>query len=436
MRTLTLPVNRAGWNEALILVLALVAGAIVHWPIFSIRPLGTDNFRTLAWVDWAPFTALGALDPAMYPQWRPLTHATIWLEHRLVPLDQVAIHHAVNLVIWAACITLVYRMARQLACSQSAATLAAVVLFADSRSVEALTVIQDRQTTMAIAFGLWALAITIRVGEERLNGVERAMVVGALLAAAFSKEYGLAYAGALATYGLWNRRRDLSGAALAAVATYAVTRWWLANGAVAVYCEDMGYFLDTAPQCMNAPNALTLTQATYNMAAATIGIPLRGVFDAAGRISVDLAPLVVSLVLATMVVRAMVAGPRQATLLFLVLPFNALLSFMVYRDRSLLIGAAAMAILVAIGYDSFRRASHGKAVLRHTVVSVTIALILALGSLTAAMAAETARQASDMRRDDPCFADERRFEYGARFVSIVKRRYGLANADCVLAPAR
>jgi hypothetical protein len=115
-----------------LLLLAGLALAL-YWPIFAIRPLAGDNLYVLAWVSQATARSLVEVDPAIYPEWRPLAYLTIWLEHRIVPLNAVWIHHGINLVIWAICSALVYLIVKTLAASRAAALVAAMLVLTDPR---------------------------------------------------------------------------------------------------------------------------------------------------------------------------------------------------------------------------------------------------------------------------------------------------------------
>ena len=292
------------------LVALLLAGTALalYGPVLAIRPLRGDNLYVLAWVDAASFADLWRLDPAIYPEWRPLAYQAVWLEHYVVGLRAVAIHHGVNLALWIGCAWLVYRIVVRLSDSPLAGTLAALILVTDERATPLMTWIVDRQGSMACLFGLLALDVMVRTRDRALNRFEGMAVWLCLLCSALSKEYGLAFTAAFLAFSAWRRSPDVVWPA-AAAAAYLTLRVGLAGGALGTYCEDMGFGVEESMHCIDLSAAASWRQMAYNLTATAIGIPLHGVFDESGRLAPEYPRLLTTVVVA---VGAMVGDTARA----------------------------------------------------------------------------------------------------------------------------
>ena len=137
---------------------------------------------------------------------------------------------------------LVHRLSLELGASRVWALAAAALLLVDRRSIESLAWIVERQTTLACCCGLMACLAIIDARHRRLSYREMCTVAALLLAAGLSKEYGLAFAAGIACGGTLNRRTDLVWTGALAVFAYGMLRLTLADGAIGLYCEDMGHF--------------------------------------------------------------------------------------------------------------------------------------------------------------------------------------------------
>jgi hypothetical protein len=408
----------------------LAVGLMVYWPIFTIRPLRGDNFYVMAWVHDAPVTALWRLDPGIYPEWRPLAYQSIWIEHQILQLSSVAIHHFVNLLLWAACAYLVFRIVERLTASRPAAYAAGLMPFLDVRANEALTWIVERQTLMACAFGLLAVATVVRRGDEDLRGGEPAGVGLALLAAALGKEHGLAFAAVLALYGLWHARRRLAMVSLTAVAVYAALRVVAAGGALGPYCEDMGFLRDGSFHCVDPASISSQVQMVYNAAASTIGTLLPGLFADSGELNLQPVRLLRNLFWLSLAVTALCTGGRFLRMLVLIVMANGLLNFMLYRERNQLIGVCALAIVAGVG--AARVTMPEWRLLRPAAARLVVAAIIA--ALLMFRAVDAHRQvghvASELLNQEPCLSSWRAHDFGEAFVPVVKGRYGMDNPRC------
>lgn len=422
------------WDLAVLVALAAV-GAGLYSPIFGILPLSGDNLYVLAWVDQAPVTALLGLDPEIYPEWRPLAYWTIWIEHAAIQLRVVSVHFGVNLALWVTCAWLVYRLVGELGGSQAAAAFAGVLLLIDRRSVESLTWIVERQSTLACALGLAAGLMVVRAPAVSLTWRDRGVVALLLLGSALGKEYGLAFTGALVCYG-WNQhRRDLVQTGVAVAVVYAGLRVMAAGGATGLYCEDMGYFNQTYEACVDPLTGQGLGQLTYNVVANAVGIAVQGIFDNEGMIQVEPRRLALGLTMFALAMVGVVFGDLRLRLLALVPVFNALLGAMLYRHRNQLVGVCAMTVAVGIGLSLLHAPAFVGAA-RRQFAGAVLATLIALAALHGVTTrARVINEVHGLRGQDPCEAGLRRHNYGDRFAQRVKAAFGLDDPNCLETPA-
>jgi hypothetical protein len=421
----------AGRIDGAVFCLLLGLGITIYWPIFGIRPLDGDNFYILWWAHNAPFQSLLRLDPQIYPEWRPLTYQSIWLEHRLVPLTAVAAHHAINLLILVSCAWLCYRIVVLLSASRIVGAVMAAWLIVDQRSALALVLIVERQTTLACLFGLFAMLMFVRADDRRLTGSESGLVAILLLASALSKEYGLCFPLALMVYAGWRQRRDLAWPAVIGVVLYATLRLALVGGATGLYCEDMGFFFRTERHCIDPVSARSLTQMTYNVAASAIGIPLQGIINDEGMIGLSRIRLATTAAFLVLALTGLAKGPRETRLFVLISLFNAALGFVVYRDRNLIPGTSAMAILTGVGLALRQpRLSNIRMARAARVAALTI-VIVAVGWQARETRRLVVEQVSKLLTEDPCASDVINRPGGLEFAKLVKTTYGLANPTCL-----
>jgi hypothetical protein len=406
-----------------------VLGVMLYWPVFGIRPLRGDNFYVLAWVDAASFADLWRLDPEIYPEWRPLAYQSIWLEHQLVQLRAVAIHHGVNLALWIACAWLVYRIVVRLSDSHLAGALAAVLLASDPRAMPLMTWIVDRQGSMACVFGLLALDVAVRARDRDLTRREGVIVSICLLCSALSKEYGLAFTAAFLAYAGWRRNPDLRWPA-AAAASYLALRMVVAGGAFGVYCEDMGFLNEVDRKCIDPSGTANWRQMSYNVAVSAIAIPVRGVFDEMGALSVGRRTLLPTAALALVSILGLVRGHPVNRLVALVIVSNALLGFMVYRPRNMVAGQCAQAILTGVGIALVLRSGAASRPRLAMAAAAGALTAIVLGQQVRATQARVAGEVASLQDADPCDSAVRKRPFGERFVEKVKRRFEMSDPDC------
>jgi len=415
------------WAELAVLALLVIVGGALYWPVFDIPPFEEDNIYALAWVAAVPAVALLTVDPAIYPEWRPLAYATVWLEHAAG--GSVTAHFAVNLALWIGCAWLVYRIVETLAQSRPAALLAAALVLTDPRATWALVSIIERQTTMACAFGLGALWLILRRDGDRLTGPTTAGVIALLLASALSKEYGLAFTVAVAGFGLARRRADLAVPALVVGAAYVLLRSAIAGGASAPYCEDMYFFSTRRAVCLEPLQLASFPQLAYNVAATLVNMPLLGLLSGAGEPILAEYRLVVGLLFTALAATALVRGPVAVGMIAIVPIANAFLSLMIYRDRNQLAGACALAILAGVGLRPALGLLRSRA-LRIAAIAAIAALLTSQAILAHALVVE---ERSKAKAIEPCGSAIRERPFVPPFIAAIKMRHGLADPFCLAA---
>src|SRR6185295_1256793 len=105
------------------LVVATVLVGVAWWTFadaLSVRPLGGDNLYVLSWANRTSLHGLLQVDPVIYPEWRPLAYATIWLQFEWARLDPIASYHVVNIVLWASCAWFVWAIVKHVTRSNAA----------------------------------------------------------------------------------------------------------------------------------------------------------------------------------------------------------------------------------------------------------------------------------------------------------------------------
>jgi hypothetical protein len=412
---------------AVFFVLSALAAAL-YWPVFSLRPLEGDNIYILWWAHSAPISSLLRLDPGIYPEWRPIPFQTIWLEHQLVPLDKVAIHYAVNLLLWTACAWLVYQIIRRLTGARAAGAIGAVMLLVDRRGLYTIIYIVERQTALACGFGLLAILLIVRAANRRLTRGEAVAVSATLLASVLSKEYGLAFVFAAAAFAAIERRSDLAWPAITAAVVYGSARMVITGGVYSAFCEDMGFFFDVYIRCIDPSSTASLPQMAYNVVVTAVGIPLPGVFEEVGMIALDPLRLSIAIVFLAFAVTALVAGPPILRLIALVPVFIAVLSFAIYRERNHMIGVAAFAILASAGFwqHVWRPASIPRAV-RVSALAFLVAVLCWRAIQMPLLVTDEVRQRLE---SDPCKSAIVARPRGIEFAELVKTTYGMDNPSC------
>lgn len=412
-------------------VVLLAVAYVTFGRAFDLRPLGSDNLYVLSWANRAPASSLARVDPVIYPEWRPLAYLTVWLQYRWSGIDGVVAYQVVNLLIWTLCGWLVYRIVVHLAGSPVAGLAAALLVLTDVRAITAQTLIVERQMTMAAGFGLGAMWMLARSRDRRLSTVEWSGLFLLCLAAALSKEYGLAFAGAIVVYGAFERRADLMLPAGAAAVVYAGLRLGFAGGANAAYCEYMGYFSVVRKVCYDGFDATGLTQMAYNVSATGIGTVLPGLFSADGKIGLAPFRLVASAGWLAVAVLGWRKGPRLSRLTGLVMLVNTALSFMLYQGRNQIAAVCVLGIVIGVGLTCAERLLQARPAGGLLRAGAATAVVVLLWAQIAGTRVEVDEQVADLLSQDPCSEIMHTDQHDPALIRQIKAKYGMTNPDCV-----
>jgi hypothetical protein len=414
-------------------IIAFGAVLTLTWFVYGraleILPFSGDNLYVLSLVDHAAPSALVRGDPSFYPEWRPLPIETIWLQYRRSNIDGARDYFLVNLLLWATSAWLVYHIVQLLANSTPAALVAAAFVATDPRPVFGLAWIIERQSSMACLFGLLAVIIVINGRRQPLTRLQWVGVFVLLLASGLSKEYGLAFAGALAVYSLRERQYDITVAAITAAVTYATLRLALAGGAAAGTSQTSGFFLNLRTVHYDGLHRAVFTQSIYNIGATAINSLLPGFFTSDGRVGV--APQSLLRAAAWMIPAGIGwwKGPRVMQMLAFLIAFNALLNFMVYLERNQLVALCAVGIASGVGLtiaDDWMRTRRSQRLMRGLTAATLVCLLITQASHTRRAMASAAEA---LLREDPCHAAAA-FQIDPAFVRRVKSQYGMNNPEC------
>ena len=414
-------------NIAAFGALALVV-ALIYSPVFGIPPFEGDNLYVLSWADRARPADLLAVDADIYPEWRPLSYATVWLQYRWAELHDVWSYYLVNAVLWALCGWLVFRLVHELTASIAPAIVSAAIVLTSPEIIDSMVLIVDRQTSLACLFGLAVWLMLVRIDRRPPTRLECVAVSALLAASAASKEYGLAFAGAVAVSALHARRRQLAMAALAAIAVYGGMRIVFAGGAVAPLCEDQGYFTTVREVCVGRLDPAGASQAVYNVIATAVGSVLPGVFAAFGQVAVSVRWLAMSVLVFLLAVWGWTKGPPPVRLGLLIIGFNALLSVALYRSRNQAAPLCAVAIAAGCG-GQLALSALGRLAPSRLTQCLVGALLLTVVSVRGLVVRElVTNRAVVSSRPDACAQGVPRPD--ARFMQRVWQTYHLLLPEC------
>jgi hypothetical protein len=464
---------------ALVLLAALIVLPPFGFPP-SIRPFAPDNVDALSLgafhEPWFFLTHGGAV-------WRPLTYSTLWAQYELGGLD-IAAFVSFNVLLWIACASLVYAVVYSQTRLIVAAAPAALVMLTDDRLFSPLVWFIERQSLFASIFGLLALLIAYRlVQRPARGGVMLAGLFLSLLAAATSKEFGLAFAFGVVTIGVLHasRRRELIGISVGALVVYGALRG-LAGGlsfgtgaennrgfneaeSDLGLCEVMGWGANPREVCYGELGLIEqLGQYAWNIGASFVGVFLGPVIHGNGYL---LAPdilgstlggpdwyagfairdLIVPCIVTALAVVAFWKRPKVALPLLAVIAVNAVLDFQYYRPRNVIVGMVALHVAAGIGIQPsfeivkrYLRRFEGRpplwpAITRRGRALAAIACVLGLAAILTSQAGDLSEQLEGAHTGyaerDPCDAAE---QYGSAMPNLLRQKYGLPGR-CAFSPA-
>ena len=396
--------------------------------VFDTKPFEGDNLYILQWANSADAGDLLPADPNVYPEWRPLAYATVWLQYRWAAVRELWAYYLVNILLWTACGWLIYRIVSSLTSSHLAGFMAASFVLTSRTLISSLVLIVDRQSSLACLFGLLTWLVCVGVERRRLTRLEWVTVAGLLLASALSKEYGLGFAVALTLFAAFDGRRDLAAASVAALVLYVGLRVAFASGGLATYCEDHGFFFTYRTVCFGAQNDSTAAQAVYNIVATGLETLLPGLFASDGVIDLMPRRILVSLVLLSMAFVGWKNGPTPLRLSLLIVAVNALQSFLLFRTRNHVVALCAMAVAVGVGLSiagTRLRAAMPSRSVRAVVFASLLALLFARARQTHLLVQARVEESSV---PDACAPGVPAPD--TRFMRLLWRRYGMNLPEC------
>ena len=407
----------------------LVPALVIYGPLFTTRPFEGDILYILSWADTVQPADLLRVDPLAYPEWRPLAYGTVWLQYRWATIDYLWTYYLVNVLLWTTCGWLVYRIVHVLSGSAPAGFVAAAIVLTSTQPISTLVLIEERQSSLACLFGLAACLVVTSAGSSRFTRFEWVSVSLLLLASALSKEYGLAFTGALAVYALYDRLWPLAAAAITAGGTYAGLRIGFAGGATAPFCEEQGYFLAARHVCFDRFDVPAITQAAYNIVATGLGSLLPGLFSDDGQISISPRWLMTSAILLALALLGWAKGRRPVRIGVLVVCFNTLLSFLLYRSRNHVAAICAVAVATGVGLPiaavALRKFTPSPLV--RAMAIVTLVSILSMRAIvTRRLIADRVERSS---HPDVCGPDSP--DLDRAFVRRVWRKYNMPLPECL-----
>ena len=473
-----------GFAHAGVIAALLLLAALIVLPPFgfppSIPPFAPDNIDALSLgafhEPWFFFTHGGAV-------WRPLTYSTLWAQYELGGLD-IAAFVSFNVLLWVACASLVYAVVYSQTRLLLAAAPAALVMLTDDRVFSPLVWFIERQSLFASIFGLLAVLIAYRLVQgSGPSRVKLAALFLLLLAAATSKEFGLAFAFGIVAIGVLHpsRRRELVGISVGALVVYGALRG-LAGGlnfgsgaetnrgfsdtdSDLGLCEVMGWGANPREVCYGELGLIEqLGQYAWNIGASFVGIFISPVIHGNGYL---LAPdvlgsalggpdwyagfavrdLIVPCIVTALALVAFWKRPRVALPLLAIIAANAVLDFQYYRPRNVIVGMVALHVAAGIGIPPafeivrrYLRRFEGRpplwpAIARRGRALAAIACVLGLAAILTTQAGDLSDQLEGAHAGygerDPCDAAE---QYGSEMPNLLKEKYGLPGR-CAFSPA-
>jgi hypothetical protein len=290
------------------------------------------------------------------PVYRPLPYSTIVIEYALFGLNPVHFL-AVNLLIWILCGCCVYILVTLLTQSRIVALFLALAMLLDPRSNAALYWIAERQSSMALLFGLLAMIIILVPWRDNYKRITWFGIFFLLLSAALCKEYGLSFcAGSFILLFLTKDKsaRPLQFIILAVLVSYGLMRVMTRATRLQDYCTTMGAGTSVAEVCysqLTGNERIMLYM--YNEAATLVGTmapKLFGFFGSFAMSSFTLGQTVLmNGIFICFACVALVKKPALTFSLASIIFFNALLSFALYRERNQIVGLSAFYIIAGIG---------------------------------------------------------------------------------------
>lgn len=151
-------------TKALATGFALVALTVIaYWPALNCGFIWDDNDYVYDNPQLESLQGLGKiwLDVDASPQYYPLVFTTFWIEHKLWGLQPQG-YHAVNVLLHAIAVLLVWQILMEIGCSSFVACIAAAIFAVHPVHVESVAWITERKNVLSGVFYLGALWAYIR----------------------------------------------------------------------------------------------------------------------------------------------------------------------------------------------------------------------------------------------------------------------------------
>jgi hypothetical protein len=336
-------------------VTAIVALATISFgKALSIHPADADNLIALSLASKQnPFGFFTGCFVSFLPGYRPVAYLFSWMQYQIVHLN-IPSYFFVNVSIVIACIIVIYLLVYLLSKSKVAAFVVSVLMIVNPNFLCAIVWIGERQSSLALLFGLLALFLAITEWKPtRNNFVAWMLIFLFLLCSSLCKEYGLAFSPAIIIFAITNKnnndRAALISIGILSMAAYSMIRIFLAGSANVTYnCEDMGFFTSMRVICYNAMDLKdSIVQYLYNMIATFFNILLPGLINTNGMlIKPSMPSLLKSALFLCLAIIGFIKAPRPMSAMAMLIFCNAVLSFMIFRARNQIIGEAALYIII------------------------------------------------------------------------------------------
>lgn len=365
----------------------------------GMAPFGADNLISLS-IAARPSLISFFLNPMVdyLPVYRPVSMATLWIQYQIFGVKPEA-YFIFNILIWIGCSLVLYLYVYYITKSRFISFSAAILMLLDFRASEALYWIIERQTPLAILFGSIALLVFIESNNTNALGKSKIILITVfLLFSALSKEYGLAFTGALIFSAICSlpvkkwRTPVLIG--MMVVTLYFVLRFGVAESDTTFeYCNDrIGYRTKTLSLCYADYDQSVKTKFfLWNSGASFLGTFFPQLFSVNGEwiglhsnsgVKVYF-EFIVSLIFVLMVLASLYKYPKLTLSVFFIIVANAILNFLLYRPRNQLVGLFGYYSLVGVGsYSAWKMLAKYR--VRQILTTVFVSFIIAIVSIRAA----------------------------------------------------
>lgn len=355
---------------------ALGATLIVSAGIFGFyqnyRPFSPDDLMVLSLAakpNPAEFFTASLTD--FLPMYRPIPYSLIWLQYQFVGSNPVPYYFA-NILLYIGSSIALYFVVYSLTNSRLSAIVAGLLLLTDIRSASAVYWMGERQTPLAFLFG--SLGMLFFLDSHKRGSLQKSRIIIIyllFLLSALSKEYGLAFAGALVIFSLTTspkNKRTSFFIAILVVFTYFVMRFIIARSYLNPdYCEYVGYRENTLFICYN-DYAFNIRKNFYiwNIGASFIGTFFPKLFTTTGAwiggntfstsgtyptnaiTGIDLLFYLISLGLVAI---SFYKRPKKSISFLSIIVFVSGLNFLLYRPRNQVIALFGLFTLVGLGIE-------------------------------------------------------------------------------------